>query len=1183
MNPVHAVAQVYEGFRQPNKALYGPRPLWYWNGEMTPAEIERQLDEMVDKGVHSAYIFPWAGMKPRYLTEDWWSAVGVAIRKARELGFRLYFANEHLWPAGEARDYTLPGLPSRVLDAKPDARMRSLFPEIHHGRQDERIVVDMSQPLVCALAVDRAPDGELDIESGVDVTGQLQQEAGAWTGTSARWTLYVFRLHESIGVDGGIVDLMSEEATSTFVHLVYDEYERRFGSDFGGALCGSRADHEGDYGYRLAWTPELFDTFLAVKGYDLRPRLPLLIDGGGPLTPKVRCDYFEVVAKLYSENFFSVIRQWSESRGLEFSGHVWEESLHSAAAFEGNHFDIQRAFEHPGIDSLFQWARSPRHFKEAASAAHYRRKPLEVEYQEVEGHDSYLSLETARITTNAIATWGGCIFVPGSFFAHPDRSDFPEPGYEDQPWWRYYKNYSDYVARLSYMNWNSAHVCRVLLYYPIESAWANAEPVLREDGADYSFGDGTIDGMAPPVWGNVVDQIDEMYGQIVDTLPAQQWDLDIIDYQYLAGSEVVDGRISIADEAYDVLILPPMTCMSLESARLIQRFAGSGGHVVSVGSLPTDSMENGRDDAELAEVLGSCGIEQLAGVQDLLGHLDAHVARDVLIVEGDPGGLTFRHMTKNGAHIYLFNNDSSESRRVTVRLAATGSPEIWNPEDGQRRSMTWAGREDGTELVLDLGPWQALFIVFDPAAEAEEYHPDSIDAPTAAAPRALPGPWRMTPEQPIIPVCYAKSRQVEEGIGEALGWHLPEYNDSFWPERWLSRERFALQDWMVIGPFDYEWGAAWDKRFPPEYEVDFDMSYLGWDNEDIGWTRATSDSHIVDLQAALGGDYGSWRKLGHRSATSFAVTQIYSPEDRQCELRVAANANVMAWVNGDAVLTERHEPPSYIELRDGYAQRAEVHLAAGWNQLMLRVSSGLKSAAGYGFYARICDAEGNTIPELTSAARGLAPTDESGAATERWYRLAVPSTSRGVLIPRIESLRVYLDGRLMEVPADGVLTFEARPQHTLAVRVPPGKDLPDYMEFLSGPADQLLGSWSQTGLSYYSGSAIYETEFSLGSEYIGPAIELDLGQVGVACEVWLNGQWLGERVWRPYSFEITEFARPGSNQLRIRVCNTRANRRAGYARSRSGLAVNGPELLPNLENSGLLGPVRVGVRGSMRS
>lgn len=1200
MASAREIKDLYQGFLKPDAAQYGPRPLWYWNGEMSAEEIERQLEEMTSKGVFSAYIFPWAKMRPRYLSEGWWDAVGTAIRKARDLGFRLYFANEHLWPAGEARDYTLPGLPSQVLDRNPDVRMHSIFPEVHRGDADDRIEIDLSEPILAAVTARLTSENMLDEQSCTDVTHLLERQKGSWDCGGRDEVLYVFRLRESVGVDGGIVDLMNAEATKTFISLVYDEYERRFGEDLGKTLRGSRADHEGDYGYRLAWTPELFDRFSAAKGYDLLPLLPLLIDEGSTLTAKVRCDYFEIVASLYSENFFGILRTWSESRGLEFSGHVFEENLHSSAAFEGNHFDIQRAFEHPGMDTLFQWARQPRHFKEAASVAHFRKKPLEVEYQEVEGHDSFLSLETAKITTNAIAVWGGCVFVPGSFFAHPQRSDFPEPGYEDQPWWRYYQRYSDYVARLSYMNWDSTHVCRVLLYYPIETTWANAAPILREDGADYTFGDGTIEGMAAPVWGNIIDEIDDVYGQIVNALPEHQWDLDIVDYKYLDEAEIADGHIRIADESYDILILPPMTCMSLTAARSIQRFAASGGRVLAVGLLPRDSMENGSEDTELIRVLDAARIQRLIDVPALLDHLDANVARDVRVVSGERTHLTFRHLIKHDTHAYLINNDSDNARSVSLQFTATGRPEIWDPQDGSRNRAGWHQRDGYVEISLDLHPWQALFVVFDGAVAPSEVDGRDSGAPpeapsrgtdadtgavtmatrTESAPLILGGPWKMTPESDTVPVYYARSRTALMSLGEKLGWHLPEYNDAFWEERWLSPERFALRDWMAIGPFDYEWGAAWGADLPPQTECDLGATHHGWQGEKVGWTRITSNSHIVDLQGGLGGDSQSWRKLGHRSATSFAVTHIYSPDDRIGELRVAANANAMAWLNGHVVLAERDEPPLYIELRDAYAQSTMIRLTRGWNRLMLRVSAGLKAAAGYGFFARICDADGNAIPSLrSSAVRTLRP-EKTTEAAERWYRVDVPAVSSGVQIPEARSARIYLNGRRLDVAADGTAVFEPLPRQILAISVPADQELPSHLQFDSHTAPQLLGSWSHTGLSFYSGSALYETTFTLDPSSHGSRLELDLGQVGVACEAWLNGQWLGDRVWRPYSFEITSFIRSGVNELRVRVCNTRANRRAGRASSRSGLAVNGPELLGNLENSGLLGPVQITVRTS---
>ena len=111
-----------------------------------------------------------------------------------------------------------------------------------------------------------------------------------------------------------------------------------------------------------------------------------------------------------------------------------------------------------------------------------------------------------------------------------------------------------------------------------------------------------------------------------------------------------------------------------------------------------------------------------------------------------------------------------------------------------------------------------------------------------------------------------------------------------------------------------------------------------------------------------------------------------------------------------------------------------------------------------------------------------------------------------------------------------------------------------------------VGSWTNTGLANYSGSASYEKDFELPPEFKGKRIYLDCGEVGVTAEVWVNEQRVGERVWKPFRFDITREARIGTNRLRIEVSNTEANARA---------VANHRQLLDNIELNGLLGPVRI--------
>ena len=109
-------------------------------------------------------------------------------------------------------------------------------------------------------------------------------------------------------------------------------------------------------------------------------------------------------------------------------------------------------------------------------------------------------------------------------------------------------------------------------------------------------------------------------------------------------------------------------------------------------------------------------------------------------------------------------------------------------------------------------------------------------------------------------------------------------------------------------------------------------------------------------------------------------------------------------------------------------------------------------------------------------------------------------------------------------------------------------------EFAQG-VEKPLEDWSAWGLQKFSGLLDYTAMFSL--ENPGKEIHLDLGKVGHAAEVWVNGKSCGTRLWGPHVFEIGDALRPGQNEVRVRVANLINNSYGEYA------------------ESGLLGPVRL--------
>ena len=103
-----------------------------------------------------------------------------------------------------------------------------------------------------------------------------------------------------------------------------------------------------------------------------------------------------------------------------------------------------------------------------------------------------------------------------------------------------------------------------------------------------------------------------------------------------------------------------------------------------------------------------------------------------------------------------------------------------------------------------------------------------------------------------------------------------------------------------------------------------------------------------------------------------------------------------------------------------------------------------------------------------------------------------------------------------------------------------------------GPAHPVtfdtLTDWSKhvdSGIKYYSGTAVYKKEFDCQRPAANEQLYLDLGRVEVMAEVKLNGENLGV-VWKaPYRVDVTGKLKPGPNTLELRVVNLWVNRIIG--------------------------------------
>ncbi len=91
-----------------------------------------------------------------------------------------------------------------------------------------------------------------------------------------------------------------------------------------------------------------------------------------------------------------------------------------------------------------------------------------------------------------------------------------------------------------------------------------------------------------------------------------------------------------------------------------------------------------------------------------------------------------------------------------------------------------------------------------------------------------------------------------------------------------------------------------------------------------------------------------------------------------------------------------------------------------------------------------------------------------------------------------------------------------------------------------------LHTQNDSGVKYFSGTASWQRSFTLGpKELIGDHLILDLGQVAVLAEIYVNGKSAG-MCWKPpFRLDITKLLKLGENQLDIRVTNLWVNRLIG--------------------------------------
>jgi hypothetical protein len=454
-------------------------------------------------------------------------------------------------------------------------------------------------------------------------------------------------------------------------------------------------------------------------------------------------------------------------------------------------------------------------------------------------------------------------------------------------------------------------------------------------------------------------------------------------------------------------------------------------------------------------------------------------------------------------------------------------------------------------------------------------------------PLPLSGDWQFKPLSERVAVPYAKVRDGSKHEGDQRGWQQPTFDDSDWPSLWLSEEQNTIRDWSIIGPFPNPDNDGFAKAYPPEMGFEPDGRYQGLDGEIVQWKPYYGNEPRLNLAKSLiwmqteGGRFSDTGYIsqfdpelltgGKSWILAYAHGYLYSPRAQKAEFIVAADNWARIWLNHRQVF-EQLRQPFWYELNDHWADQVPVDLRKGWNEVLLKVGKGRSVASGfYGFTFRVADEGGQTLPGVEA---NLTPTDKAPETERfnqvRWYRIEIPPGCTGVFPPRLRGpYRMLVNGKELN-PTDGsALDLRGslgRDHNVLVIAADRNDRLDAPVQFQTGLTTFPLTPWMKTGLANYSGAAEYLKTVAIPDSYTTERLVLDLGRVSSVAEVYVNGDNVGSRVWRPYRLDITKFVKAGANEIRVVVYDTEANGRA---------VGTWHPILSKIDVCGLEGPVQI--------
>jgi hypothetical protein len=1137
-------AQVRQNFNQP-PLFYAPHTFWFWDAPLDADLTASMAKEMTKKGLNPGYAHPrhsGARYKPypslppeEWLSPLWFQSFKTALSEAEKAGMTLGYCDEYWWPSGQAD--------GRVLEKHPELAAQSL----EWNRQIVNGPGEATIPNSKFSVAGQLLENNRIIANTLKIIGE--DNMSSWPVPAGKWVIYSYNLYHHAGVDGGEVNYLDPGLMDVFISIAHESYEKNLGERMGRSIPGVFVDNEGDYGWKMAWSDYLAKRYKQMKNRDIRLWLPLLTekDTAG-LWAKARYDWFDVVSDVYSTQYLGRLSDWLEKHGMYYISNLWEEDLMLQTRAVGDMMRAQRAVTMPGNDCLEMKSQQVHDFKEIQSVCEFEDRPFMSELMGVAGWEQ--TPAQMKMTLNGVTAWGVTHTVPHGINLNRKLETIPYPAdwFTENPYWRYMNLWTDFARRASFVNRQGQLVADILLINPLESVWALSEGYFT-----------STDGNK---WPEKVTEINSIYSDVMDVLTSSRLDYLIADGFYMKKASVSKSTnqhpasLNIANHNFSVLILPPMFIISQSTSQKILEFAQSGGSVILLGDLPMGSPETGASDPlivdQMKKLINLPSVLNLATEKDkiklLPGKIKEMIKSQIEILSGNLPLIVSHRKIGNNDFFWLANNTEQKQTCTLGLRDGKGRAEIWDCETGLINPVSYQVVKGRNIVSIDFEPYQAFWLVFNtndkPVIIKEKKRKKEKEI-------KLSGPWQLSyPETKTIQMTSARALITSDTINHPE-FFAKDYDASHWD--WLSMlGRIRIIDSWRASLFynpDPESNRYYRYKFFLNDIPEGALANINADNIVWFWINGKPVKPGLNSTILTGIDLHDISSDLRKGENIIAVKTTNHPGHGTMILQ-----GMVQLVNGDTfdILTG----PSWKE------SKVEI---AGWQEVDFDDTS-WKNAVLASESMRERDVRGMRKPAKVAFTKNRV-----------WWRLDIPPGAREVTLAGLSGkAKIWVDNTMM-ITNNEKITLPIQAKILLIKGKADDDGLSQPATFrCTGPGPAALGSWLDLGLRNFTGFVDYETHFTITEK--DSSVKIDLGRVLHMAEVWINDIKVGERLWPPFTFDISKAVQAGKNRIRIRIGNLMVNE-MGLKDDLGELRLWGWRGVPldSSYDAGLFGPVSLSI------